>query len=238
VSAKGPDRGVEHRRVGATYRAYATDPGAQRRWSSSNPGNRAMRAELMDAVLEVSRSELAQAREVLDVGCGTGWWLEALARRPEVEARLHGVDVLAERVERARRRVPAAGLAVADARQLPYAGERFSIVTMFTVLSSLASTEDAQQAIREAWRVLTPAGLLLIWEPRVANPLNRHTILISRRDVRRALGGVEVRRRTLTLLPPVARALGDRTPQLYPRLARVPLLRTHQLMWARGAAGR
>jgi SAM-dependent methyltransferase len=118
---------------------------------------------------------------------------------------------------------------------LPFEDGRFGVITMFTVLSSLAGEDDVRHALREAWRALALGGVLLIWEPRVPNPLNRHTLLIDRDLVRDTLPDAEVGVLTTTLLPPLARRLGRRTDRLYPRLVRLAPLRTHNLISARAS---
>jgi ubiquinone/menaquinone biosynthesis C-methylase UbiE len=225
-------RPEEEHRAGEQYRLYSASPRKQRSWNAENPGNAAIRRELIESVFTIAGTQLASARHVLDVGCGSGWWLAELSGRQEMSAELHGVDILGERIERARQRIPGAQLSIADARELPYAAGTFDVVTMFTVLSSLAGRDDARRALREAQRALVPGGVLLIWEPRLPNPLNRQTFLITRGLLRAALAGSSIQTRTLTLLPPLARHLGRRTDLFYRRLAQVPLLRTHRLIRA------
>jgi len=175
---------------------------------------------------------LVAATNVLDVGCGTGWWLERLAADQRTTARLHGVDLLPDRATAAQRRVPNAEVRVGDARQLPFASGAFDVVTLFTVLSSLGSVGDVQRALGEARRVLAPGGALLVWEPRLPTP-NRNTIRISQRLLRRALAGAEIDAVATTVAPPIARRLGSSTARLYPRLARRRALLTHRLLCAR-----
>lgn len=173
--------------------------------------------------------------EVLDVGCGTGWLLEALAREEFEPARLHGVEALAARADAAARRVPGARVRTGDARELPYESERFGLVTLITVLSSMPDQVAVAAALREARRVAAPTGVVLVYEPRLPNPLNRRTRLVSRRELEAALGPVAAQR-ALTGLPPLARRLGRAAPRLYPPLARVAA--THRLTAHRGAAAR
>ena len=105
------------------------------------------------------------------------------------------------------------------------------------VLSSLPGRSDAELALQDAWRVLAPDGVLLVWEPRLPNPLNQHTTLIGRDLLRRATAGAKIDFRPTTVLPALARRLGGRTEDLYPRLARIAAIRTHRLACVRRPGG-
>jgi SAM-dependent methyltransferase len=228
-SSGDPERDAEAERVGRVYAAYRRSRRRHRAWAADNPGNQAIRAELLAALLEEAATAVASGGEVLDVGCGTGYWLEALAAAGVAPERLTGVDVLPARLEGAAARVPGASVRQADARDLPFEDGRFSVVLLFTVLSSLASREDVRRALSEARRVLRPSGTLLIYEPRLANLLNRRVRRIRDSDLD-AAGLLPRNERQLTLLPALARGLGRQTRSLYPALAQVRVLRTHRLI--------
>lgn len=220
----------DHQPVARTYARYAASARKRRDWSADNPGNLAIRRELVTAAWALAGQALATADEVLDVGCGGGWWLRELDDDPAVHARLYGVDILPDRVSAARLRVPEATITVCDVRLLPFDDRRFDLVSLFTVLSSLGSHEHVRSALQECWRVVAPGGVLLVWEPRVPNPLNTATLWLTGRELRQSLGRQEASARTTTLMPQLARRLGPRTDVLYPRLARVGFLRTHRLI--------
>src|SRR4051812_3727402 len=112
-----------------TYSEYAGDPAKQRAWAASNRGNQAIRRELARTALELAGDVRG---DVLDVGCGTGWWLERLQG---TGAALFGLEALEQRVEAARARVPGATVVHGDAAALPWEDGRFGLVTLFTVLS-------------------------------------------------------------------------------------------------------
>jgi SAM-dependent methyltransferase len=208
------DRG----RVEAAYAGYRSSARKRRAWDARNPGNAAIRDELAAAVL----AAVDLQGDVLDAGCGTGWWLRRLRDEGVPAERLHGIELQPERVDAAA--ATGAAVAAGDVRALAYEDGRFGAVFLFTVLSSLAGRDDVVRAVAEARRVLAPGGALVVWEPRVPNPLNRHTRLVRPRDL-----GPGVRRRTLTPLPWLVRRL----PRSFPVAAALPPLRTHRLYVAR-----
>jgi ubiquinone/menaquinone biosynthesis C-methylase UbiE len=172
----------------------------------------------------------------LDAGCGNGWWLRSLFEAGVEPGRLYGIDIQPERVAAARERVPEAEIAVGDARHARFPDEIFAVVLQLTLLSSLGSHRAIREALGEGIRVLAPGGVLLIYEPRVPNPSNRHTLLIRDSDLA-AAGVTPTEQFSLTVVPALARRLGGRTQERYERLARVPFLRTHRLIACRKRSG-
>jgi SAM-dependent methyltransferase len=238
--------GSAEERIARVYAGYRADPRKRRAWDAQNRGNAAIREELARAVLELARPVLEADRTraadvtlaadgtppraaggtVLDVGCGTGWWLERLLREGVAAERLAGVELLPERVRAARERVPGAHVEHANSTRLPLPDSGCSLVTLFTVLSSMGSRAEVEATLREARRVLAPGGAVVVWEPRWPTP-NRHTRLISLGELRAALpGGLSVR--TITLAPPLARFVGG----MYAPMARLAPLRSHRLVIA------
>jgi ubiquinone/menaquinone biosynthesis C-methylase UbiE len=166
---------------------------------------------------------------ILDDGCGRGWWLRSLVEAGVERGRLHGIDIQPERVAAARETLPGAEIAVGDARNLRFPDESFTVVLQLTLLSSLGSHRAIREALGEGMRVLAPGGLLIIYEPRVPNPLNRHTLLIRNSDLA-AAGVTPTEQVSLTVVPALARRLGKHTEHRYARLSRLPFLRTHRLI--------
>ena len=103
--------------------------------------------------------DFPDARSMLEVGCGTGYVLQAIsACRPDLE--LTGTDLHPEGLEFARRRV-GARLEQMDARSIPYEGE-FDLVGAFDVIEHIP--EDGV-ALREMRKALRPGGGLLLTVP-------------------------------------------------------------------------
>jgi ubiquinone/menaquinone biosynthesis C-methylase UbiE len=221
----------EEERVRSVYDRYGRSARRARAWSAANPGNLLIREEVVTATRARVEGLEAPPGDILDVGCGSGWWLRRLAEIGVPLGRLHGVDLLESRVGTVQGALPEAHIARADARALPFPDDRFWLVTMFLVLSSQDSTDSQLRSLREAKRVARPGGHIVVWEPRVPNPANRATRLVRLKTLRAALGP-DISAQPVTVLPLLTRRLGD-SPAAYRRLARLRLARTHRLVHAR-----
>lgn len=169
---------------------------------------------------------------LLDVGCGEGSTLAMLRDRLRIK-RVVGVDLLPERVERARHAWPDIEFQVADGTSLPFPDESFDVVLAMTVFSSVAPAARNTLLI-EMTRVLNPGGRFVWYDMRRPSPSNPDVRPFAGSDVRLILPGWTVVARPLTVAPPLSRHLGMATDMMYPMLSRIPLLLTHEV----GAASR
>ena len=104
------------------------------------------------------RRAVPEAETLLDVACGRGDRLRALAAEfPSL--RLSGADADAEMAARAAEACPAAEIAAADAAALPFAPASFDAVLCEC---SFSLFPDMAGAAREITRVLRPGGALLL----------------------------------------------------------------------------
>lgn len=131
-------------------------------WESPAGRRRAdRRAELF-----IEHGGLAPGRRALEIGCGTGVFLERVAR---CGASLHGLDVSEDLLEKARARVGGLGNVVLDrgnAEATPYPERHFDAVYGSSILHHL----DLDAALAEAHRVLRPGGRVVFAEPNILNP--------------------------------------------------------------------
>jgi ubiquinone/menaquinone biosynthesis C-methylase UbiE len=122
-------------------------------WYATPAGRRASRAEkeLLRWLLE----PFAEARTVLDVGCGTGHfttWLTERGLRPI------GLDRAPAMLASLRRRRPALPVVLADAHALPLRDRAVDLVVFVTTLEFVASPP---RALAEAVRVAR-LGLVVV----------------------------------------------------------------------------
>ena len=95
---------------------------------------------------------------LLDIGCGTGYLIEMLAKR--TAAQYYGLDLSPKMLEAASARLHgSAQLTEGSAQRLPYADSQFDVVTC---VQSFHHYPDPDKALAEAWRVLKPNGLYIL----------------------------------------------------------------------------
>lgn len=107
----------------------------------------------------------ADARRVLDLGCGTGFFLAELeARHPGAV----GLDISHEMLLVSEQYVPGARLVTADAERLPFRDGCFDVVFC---KGSLHHVRDHVGFLGNCRRALRPGGVLVMSEPCNDNPL-------------------------------------------------------------------
>ena len=106
-------------------------------------------------------ARLSRRKQVLDAGCGAGYGSAELARKA---ASVLGIDRSAEAIAFARAQYPAPNLRFeeADCTALPAADGSIDLVVAFEVIEHL---QDWRAFLREARRVLAPAGQFIVSTP-------------------------------------------------------------------------
>jgi SAM-dependent methyltransferase len=217
-------------RIKAAYvrRTGSVDAG---RYLPSRPGNAlalAQREQILDAALARRGISGLGNLEMLEVGCGTGGELSRFVARGADPSRISGLDLRPDAIEEARMRIPEAHLVVGDARRLPYPDGSFDLVYQATALSSMPTPEMRRQAAAEMVRVARPGGLVISYDF-AWNPTNRDTVGVGSGELRRLFPGLDIEIHRVTLVPPLARRVGDRSERALRLLASIPPLRTHRL---------
>jgi ubiquinone/menaquinone biosynthesis C-methylase UbiE len=208
-------------------------------WNWDSPAGRRRAARRVQVFVEDGR--LAPGRQALELGCGTGVFLE---RTAATGAQVHALDLSEDLLDKARERLRGAPNVILDrgnAEAMPYPGERFDTVYGSSVLHHL----DLEAALAEVRRVLRPGGRLVFTEPNILNPqvalmfhlgLTKKYFGVSPDEMAfsrfraaaalRAAGLAEVSVRPFDFLHPVTPAAWlDAVERLGRGLERLPLLR-------------
>lgn len=99
-------------------------------------------------------------RSFLEIGCGTGFVISAIAQRFP-HASLAGSEFLEEGLVHARQRVPGAQFNQMDARHLSYSSE-LDVIGAFDVLEHI---EEDRLVLNQIYRALKPGGMLFMTVP-------------------------------------------------------------------------
>jgi ubiquinone/menaquinone biosynthesis C-methylase UbiE len=166
--------------------------------------------------------------EVLDIGCGTGMWLRTLLEWGADDRRLHGIDLLEDRIHRAKVLCPGVDFHIASGYHIPFLSHSMDLISAHTVFSSIIRPDLRGTLAAEILRVLKPDGMILIYDYRISDPRNADTVGIRRAEVRRLFPNTSIQFRSLTLAPPISRIVAP----VFPLLAHIleswfPFLRTH-----------
>lgn len=172
---------------------------------------------------------------LLEVGCGSGDNLLRFLRWGFQPENLVGNELLPDRVEAARHRLPAPlVIYTGDAADLRFANQ-FDVVYQSTVLSSVLDLEAQRALARRMWSLVRPGGAVLSYDFIFDNPANPDVRKVTRARLRELFPEGEMSSRRVTLAPPIARRL-SRRPRVYRVLNAIPLLRTHRVVLIRRPA--
>jgi SAM-dependent methyltransferase len=186
------------------------------------------RLERMDAIITGAFGP-AHPR-ILDVGCGGGRDLAHWLSCGWPAGHLAGVDVVPDRVERARTSCPGVDIRLGASGPLPFPDAAFDVACASMVLSSILDDGVRRALCLEMLRVVRPGGLLLVYDFVIRNPRNPDVRPMPLRELVRDVG--RAAQGSLRLSPLVyAVALGE---AIHPRLGDLAMSvapPTHRLTW-------
>ena len=226
---KAPDSGIaaEEARIRAVYGA--------RNWSgyaTTEPANLAMAQDRERRVLRLLRDSgmmpLA-GLDIVDVGCGAGWWLGDLIRWGADPERLTGVDIRPDSLATAASRLPSTvRLLQVNGTSTGLPSHGFDLVVHATVMSSVLDPGVRQRLAAELVRLVRGgAGAILWYDLHMNNPANPDVRRVGRRELSQLFPGATIHLERATLAPPIARMVAPRLDLLARVFQLVPWLRTH-----------
>lgn len=222
----------EPRAVAERYARRSVDPW---RYDALNPSVYMAVQERERALIRlIGAARLAplSERTALEVGCGAGDNLLQLVKlgfRPE---HLCGNELLPDRFEVARNRLPAAvRLFQGDANRLELPAGSFDVVLQSTVFSSILDPDFQVRLAARMWSWVRPGGGVLWYDFTFDDPSNPDVKGVPLSRVRALFPDGELRHWRVTLAPPIGRRVTRIHPALYRIFSTIRPLRTHVLCW-------
>jgi ubiquinone/menaquinone biosynthesis C-methylase UbiE len=174
-------------------------------------------------------SDLSE-RSILEVGCGSGFWMRQFIHWGAKPENMVGVDLRPECITKGRHLCPAGvKLECLNAAQLPYPERSFDLVMQSTAFSSILDRDTREQVGAEMLRVLKCGGAILWYDFFVNNPTNRDVRGVRKGEIERLFPGCNVFTERVTLAPPLACRLARFSWSLCEALVHLRILNTHYL---------
>jgi SAM-dependent methyltransferase len=152
----------------------------EKNWGYGNPIASAywsLRDELVFPGLAQRLEGLASSVQILEIGSGHGHELAKLTQLGIPPEQLTGIDLVHERLARARSRYPRINFSQQDATQLAFADHSFDLVCQFTCVMHGPSIESQRRICSEMARVLKPGGVIVWWD---MSPTRWRVLLLRR----------------------------------------------------------
>jgi ubiquinone/menaquinone biosynthesis C-methylase UbiE len=225
----------ELERIGLAYRRRQSDGVI---YSFFNPGHLFVAQQLEKELIKLLRRYQVNSlydKRVLDVGCGTGWPLLEFTKYGAKPENLHGIDLLSNAVEEAKKINPNADFRCGNAESLPFENEAFDIVTQFTMFTSILDDNMKQNVAKEMLRILRPEGVILWYDYFVSKPKNRDVKGIGKGEIATLFPNCTFDFNKVTLAPPISRTIAPHSFLLCYLLEKIPWLKTHYLVVIRKA---
>ena len=182
------------------------------------------------ALLKFHGLKSLHSRKILEVGCGSGYWLRQFIQWGASPEKLTGVDLLDRCVAEANRLCSSAvNVRRANAASLDFADGSFDLVFQATVFTSILDPDLKKQIAAEMIRVTADDGFILWYDFRFNNPWNADVRGVEAREIRELFPGCDITLHRVTLAPPLARRLARYSWLACCLLDKIPWLCTHYL---------
>jgi len=182
------------------------------------------------ALLKQHGIEELGTKKILEIGCGSGYWLRAFIQWGARPQNIFGVDLIPDRVDEARMLCPAAvDVRLESGAQLRFADATFDLVLQSTVFTSILDPHLKQKVAHEMLRVVKNDGLILWYDFHVNNPSNPDVRGVTKGEITQLFSGCRIELERITLAPPICRLLAPYTWLGCYLLERIPWLCTHYL---------
>lgn len=174
-------------------------------------------------------AELADMH-VLDVGCGSGYWLRDFIKWGVSPSNLTGVELLADRLVSAARLCPSeVALQRMNGATLEFPDESFDLVLQSVVFTSVLDGKIRRRMAEEMLRVVKKTGFIIWYDFFVDNPWNQNVHGVRKAEITRLFPNCSIELERVSLVLPLAKFLAPWSWLVCYLLSRLRLLNTHYL---------
>jgi SAM-dependent methyltransferase len=221
----------EENRIQDIYKRRRSSKGELYSWF--NKGHVFLIQELERAILALlvnSGIDSLATKTILDIGCGSGYWIQEFLKLGAVPENLAGIDLLDWRVNDARRILPpGVRLECGNAEKLGFSDRSFDVVVQFTVFSSILDPHMKRKVASEMLRVLKEDGFIIWHDFFVRDPRNSDVRAITKNEIHQLFPGCQIDLRRITVAAPLTRLLAPYSWLLCYVLERIKVFDTHYL---------
>ncbi|OGF52566.1 MAG: hypothetical protein A2044_02685 [Candidatus Firestonebacteria bacterium GWA2_43_8] len=185
--------------------------------------------KLLKLLAKYGVSDLSNS-SILDVGCGTGGMLRNFVQYGAQPRNLYGVDLIGERIKKAKEISSNIHFTEGDATKLPYQSNHFDVLCQYTVFTSIIEKEVKEEVAREMVRVLNNNGIIIWYDMRITNPFDKNKKSIGKREIRALFPECECSFYSVTLNPVISRMLSKISIVLCQIVENLKLLNSHYLV--------
>lgn len=176
--------------------------------------------------LAEKQNVFSKKKEILDFGCGEGFVMELFNKWGASPNCLTGVDISQVRISKAKLIFPNFNFFLIN-KSLPFNSEKFSVIIVSTVFSSIRNDKERVFWASELTRVLKSNGTIIFYDMKKNNPLNTSTKKVSISDLKDLFFNYEIKYWTLTVWPHFARLISKISIKFYPLMTKIKFLHTH-----------
>jgi ubiquinone/menaquinone biosynthesis C-methylase UbiE len=227
---KTSDVAREEARIKAAYQSTTKPPGY---YSWFHPGNLLLNQERETLILRRLRQhghDPLSGRRLLEIGCGSGYWLREFIKWGMSPADVTGIDLRSEELSVAARLCPqGVTLQCTNGSMLSFQDESFDIVLQSLVFTSVLDETMRHRMSQEMLRVVKKSGLIIWYDFYVDNPWNPNVRGVRKAEIKRLFPNCHIELERVSLVLPLAKLLAPWSWMTCHFLSRLRFLNTHYL---------
>ena len=167
---------------------------------------------------------------LLEVGCGSGYWLRQFMKWGVSPADVTGIDLRPEALSIAAKLCPqGVTLTCVNGSTLNFQNESFDLVLQSLVFTSILDEGMRQQMAQEMLRVVRKTGLIIWYDFHVNNPWNPNVRGVRKAEIGRLFPNCHIELERVSLALPLAKVLAPWSWIACHILGRFRFLNTHYL---------